>query len=245
MKTKNDTLNAIQTMVDSAVSKAGYDKTRNAVILARNTNNTYKIKMDGIEYDNVVCYGGYTPIISQIVKVVIPNNQASQMYILPLNGDLNIDGDAYVNGDINISENLYVSQNAKIEQDIEINGTLKDAKMLTDIITNTHSRTTATKGQYTGVSVTIPANSVYIIQGHHGDGVGGTHQTLVNFSNSGSNYIALQLSGGQYYNSSGATFDISQIVKTTTSDITVSMTYYNYVSTSHTITTKITAYRLR
>lgn len=82
MKTNNDTLNAIQTMVDSAVNKAGYDKTRNAVVIARNANNTYKIKMDGIEYDNVVFYGSGEAQVNEVVKVVIPNNQASQMYVM-------------------------------------------------------------------------------------------------------------------------------------------------------------------
>lgn len=82
MKTKNDTLNAIQTMVNSAIEQAGYDKTRNAVIIARNSNNTYNIKMDGIEYDNVVFYGSGEVQVNEVVKVVIPNNQASQMYIM-------------------------------------------------------------------------------------------------------------------------------------------------------------------
>ena len=86
MKTKNDTLNAIQTMVDSAMSRAGYDKTRNAVVIARNTNNTYKIKMDGIEYDNVVFYGSGEAQVNEVVKVVIPNNQASQMYVMGKGG---------------------------------------------------------------------------------------------------------------------------------------------------------------
>lgn len=85
MKTNNDTINAIQTMVDSAVNKAGYDKTRNAVILARNANNTYKIKMDGIEYDNVICYGAGVFTSGEVAKVFIPNGQASQMYILAIN----------------------------------------------------------------------------------------------------------------------------------------------------------------
>lgn len=87
MKTKNDTLNAIQTMVDSAVNKAGYDKTRNAVVIARNANNTYKIKMDGIEYDNVVFYGSGEAQVNEVVKVVIPNNQASQMYVMGKGGN--------------------------------------------------------------------------------------------------------------------------------------------------------------
>lgn len=82
MKTKNDTINAIQTMVDSAVNKAGYDKTRNAMVIARNSNNTYEIEMDSIRYSNVVLYGSGVLQTNEIVKVVIPNNQASQMYIL-------------------------------------------------------------------------------------------------------------------------------------------------------------------
>lgn len=86
MKTKNDTLNAIQTMVNSAVEQAGYDKTRNAVIIARNSNNTYNIKMDGIEYDNVVFYGSGEAQVNEVVKVVIPNNQASQMYVMGKGG---------------------------------------------------------------------------------------------------------------------------------------------------------------
>jgi microcystin-dependent protein len=105
MKTKNDTLKAIQTMVDNAVNKAGYDKTRNAVVIARNANNTYKIKMDGIEYDNVVCYGTGVLRAGEVAKVFIPNGQASQMYILAISPP-----NPYILGEIRIYGGLDIPQ---------------------------------------------------------------------------------------------------------------------------------------
>lgn len=79
---QNDIINAIETIVDNAISKAGFDRTRSAIVVGANANNTYKIKMDGIEYNNVVTYGNGALAVGAVVKVIIPNGQASQMFIL-------------------------------------------------------------------------------------------------------------------------------------------------------------------
>lgn len=80
-------IKAIRTIAEQAINKAGFDKTRNGQILKQNKNNTYKVKIDGIDYDNIPSYGDQTFIKGDVVKICIPNNQPSQMYIIPMGGD--------------------------------------------------------------------------------------------------------------------------------------------------------------
>ena len=64
------------------VKKAGFDKTRNAQIVGVNTiTNTYSVKVDGQTYNNVKTVNDSTYSLHDIVKLVIPCNQATQMYI--------------------------------------------------------------------------------------------------------------------------------------------------------------------
>lgn len=78
---KNDIIKAIQVYVDNSIKNASFDRTRTGIIVNRNPNNTYTIKMDGLEYNNVKSSSTDVFEVGDIVKISIPNNQPSQMYI--------------------------------------------------------------------------------------------------------------------------------------------------------------------
>lgn len=76
-------LQTIKTLVKQEINNAPFDKTRQAIVLANNNDGTYKIRLDGNEYDNISSYPSNTTItIGSVVKVIIPNNQYSQMFLL-------------------------------------------------------------------------------------------------------------------------------------------------------------------
>ena len=78
----NQIIQSIKTIAQSLVDKAGYDKTRGGVIVGVNSvTNTYSVKVDGVTYPIVRAVDDATYNIGDVVKVVIPCNQASQMYI--------------------------------------------------------------------------------------------------------------------------------------------------------------------
>ena len=78
----NQIIQSIKTIAQSLVDKAGYDKTRGGVIVGVNsTTNTYSVKVDGVTYPIVRAVDGATYNVGDVVKVVIPCNQATQMYI--------------------------------------------------------------------------------------------------------------------------------------------------------------------
>lgn len=78
----NQIIQSIKTIAQSLVDDAGYDKTRGGLIVGVNqVTNTYSVKVDGITYPTVRAVDDATYNIGDIVKVVIPCNQATQMYI--------------------------------------------------------------------------------------------------------------------------------------------------------------------
>lgn len=68
-------------MINQAVDNAPYDKTRAGTVLERNEDNTYTIKVDGVTYRKIAIMDGLRADIGDIVKVVIPTNNPSQMFI--------------------------------------------------------------------------------------------------------------------------------------------------------------------
>ena len=75
-------LQTINTIVKSMIGKAGFDKTRTGQIVGINEiTNTYSVKIDNITYPNLKTVNGLTYNLKDMVKVVIPCNQATQMYI--------------------------------------------------------------------------------------------------------------------------------------------------------------------
>ena len=78
----NQIIQSIKTIAQSLVDNAGYDKTRGGLIVGANTiTNTYSVKVDGITYPTVRAVDDATYNIGDVVKVIIPCNQATQMYI--------------------------------------------------------------------------------------------------------------------------------------------------------------------
>lgn len=78
----NSLIKSIKTIAQSLVDNAGYDKTRGGQIVGvNNATNTYSIKIDGITYPNIRAVDDSTYNVGDLVKVVIPCNQATQMYI--------------------------------------------------------------------------------------------------------------------------------------------------------------------
>ena len=78
----NQIIQSIKTIAQSLVDKAGYDKTRGGLIVGVNpVTNTYSVKVDGVTYPIVRAVDDATYNIGDVVKVVIPCNQATQMYI--------------------------------------------------------------------------------------------------------------------------------------------------------------------
>ena len=78
----NQIIQSIKTIAQSLVDNAGYDKTRGGFIVGVNTvTNTYSVKVDGVTYPIVRAVDDATYNIGDVVKVVIPCNQATQMYI--------------------------------------------------------------------------------------------------------------------------------------------------------------------
>ena len=78
----NQIIQSIKTIAQSLVDNAGYDKTRGGFIVGVNSvTNTYSVKVDGVTYPIVRAVDDATYNIGDVVKVVIPCNQATQMYI--------------------------------------------------------------------------------------------------------------------------------------------------------------------
>lgn len=79
---QNAFVQSMKTIAQSAITKAGFDKTRNGQIVGVNTvTNTYSIKVDGIIYNNVKVVNDMEYNKGDIVKVNIPMNNPSQAYI--------------------------------------------------------------------------------------------------------------------------------------------------------------------
>ena len=80
---QNNIISSIKTIAESLIAKAGFDKTRTGNIVGRNEiTNTYSVKIDGNVYNNVRVVNDCTYNVGDTVKVSIPCNQASQMYIM-------------------------------------------------------------------------------------------------------------------------------------------------------------------
>ena len=76
-------LQTIKTLIKQEIDNAPFEKTRQSIILDNNNDGTYKIRLDGHEYDNISSYPSSTSMtVGSVVKVIIPNNQHSQMFLL-------------------------------------------------------------------------------------------------------------------------------------------------------------------
>lgn len=75
-------MSGIMRYVDKKIENITCDKTVFGVIISENTaNNTYKIKIKNVEYDNVQTIGGSCSV-NEVVRVLIPMNNYNNMVIL-------------------------------------------------------------------------------------------------------------------------------------------------------------------
>lgn len=82
MNTNNSFLQAIKILIKESINSAPYNRTKQAMIVSNNGDNTYDIRFDGKLYTNIISYPNTRSLpLKHIVKIIIPNNQVSQMYI--------------------------------------------------------------------------------------------------------------------------------------------------------------------
>ena len=68
-------LQTIKTLIRQEINNAPFDKTRQAIILTNNSDGTYKIRLDGYEYDNIPSYPSNTTItVGSVVIFVIASS---------------------------------------------------------------------------------------------------------------------------------------------------------------------------
>lgn len=82
MSVAKDVQNAIRTIAEQAVTTAPFDKTRRGVVRAIDENTkTYTVHIDGVTYTNVKSSSGSAIHIGDVVSVIYPTNNTSQMVI--------------------------------------------------------------------------------------------------------------------------------------------------------------------
>ncbi len=74
-------LAGVQYIIEQSVDAAPFDKVKNGQILALNLDGTYRVAVEGKTY-NIPTLGGSGLAINSIVKVLIPQNDYSSMFIL-------------------------------------------------------------------------------------------------------------------------------------------------------------------
>ena len=115
---QNAFVQSMRTIAESLINKAGFDKTRTGKIVTKNElTNTYSVKVDGHVYPNVKVTNDVTYNIGDTVKVVIPCNQASQLYITS-----SMFSDASIGKKIGHAEALIDAIDGSLEEVTEIDG---------------------------------------------------------------------------------------------------------------------------
>lgn len=74
-------LQSVKTMIDSAVTKLPFNKTKKAIVKAVNEDKTADIEMNGQIYENVKVRPSLSPYIGEVVSVCLPLNNTKDMYI--------------------------------------------------------------------------------------------------------------------------------------------------------------------
>lgn len=77
-----DLVQSIQQMIDSAINKAPFDRTRKARVVGASEDGGYDILLDGNTYSNIKTLNKTQLAPDNIVKVLIPENQATNMVII-------------------------------------------------------------------------------------------------------------------------------------------------------------------
>lgn len=82
MGVATDIQNAIQTITEQSIANASFDKTRRGVIKSVNIDTqTYTVLIDGVTYYNVKPLSGTSVRTGDVVNVIYPTNNPSQMMI--------------------------------------------------------------------------------------------------------------------------------------------------------------------
>ena len=79
-------VNVIQTAVDKNIATASFDKTTEGRILSSLGSNQYSVGINGDTY-TLSSYGDTAFVANDVVKVMIPQNNSTRMYILPTSID--------------------------------------------------------------------------------------------------------------------------------------------------------------
>lgn len=80
-KAYNQLLKGIELYVNECIKNSGFDKTFIGLIEEIKPNNQYDITINDITYSNIKTIGG-TCKIGEVVKVLVPQNNFSNMFIL-------------------------------------------------------------------------------------------------------------------------------------------------------------------
>lgn len=72
----------IKEMISTLIDKASYDRTFNAIVTNINSNGTYSVKINNIEYKNIRALSHLSVEINDSVKVTVPQNNYNYMFIL-------------------------------------------------------------------------------------------------------------------------------------------------------------------
>ncbi len=101
---KTAILDAVQTYMDAYKDKLNFVKTETAIVRSSGTNRGNKIEIKGKIYDNIMALSNVTYDKNNIVFVLIPNGQYSNMFIL---GKLDDSPSNVVGGTINIGNGSF------------------------------------------------------------------------------------------------------------------------------------------
>ena len=77
----NKLLKGIETFVNLVVDKTA-DKTYTAIITGTNSDGTYTIKLNGIEYQNVPTAIGGSCTVNETVRVTVPQGNINNIFII-------------------------------------------------------------------------------------------------------------------------------------------------------------------
>lgn len=111
---------SMKTIAESLIRKAGFDKTRSGKVVGVNSlTNTYSVKVDGYTYNNVRVVNDATYNVGDTVKVNMPVNQPSQLYISG-----SIFSDSSIGKKIGHAESLIEAADREISDIIEIMGNI-------------------------------------------------------------------------------------------------------------------------
>ena len=75
-------MSGIEYLVEQAVANAPFAKVKNGIVQRVNGDGTYSVMIDGKTYENMRTINSGTFSVDEIVKVIIAQNDYSNMFIL-------------------------------------------------------------------------------------------------------------------------------------------------------------------